>query len=578
MQNIPGIKLESTVDQFKEAVGNASVRKGDDHALFAELFDKHSNMVEKELALTPVSTREEMLDTAPVKAESKPQPKGPITKQETKAPVREDKPTKEMPAKDERMTQEDLDEVRDDLEAYGMTEEEITAIEEEINSEEGLTWGQFVARLAEKMAELRKVDLSDDQKDKLGSFFAKLGFTEKESADLISRLENGEQADVMKELQARIEALPESKNLLITKDEVEAFSAAMNFSREFTAKIKEAFAKNVLPKDVKEAFTLMQQEMADMDEKDRELVRAVGKAVAQAMDRNVKESTVAKEVEAAVDLKPRVAEDKPRVETRHELKEEVRQEVKEDVREALDTRRDAMAESGARASDKKVMPEKAKAEMNMADQHSNKESENETWNNFFSKLKDDSQQVRTQLQAKADAAQALKADTSDIAARARTQAWEKVSAPKVMRQVENAVLQNLGNGTKRLTLQLTPENLGKLSVMLQVQGKEVNATIRAESPEAARVIMDNIDTIRKSLETQGLKVEKLDVQAGLADTKGDQNWFGNEQHNMARDREAIAHMRSHLKAMREGKGVLAQDVQSIRESAIRAEQGLYVIA
>lgn len=577
MQNIPGIELESTVDKYRAAMSNSAVKREDANPLFAELFDKHSDMVHKELALTPVSTKEEMLDTAPVKADEKPKETGPVTR--TKPPVKEERPIEDKHGRDERMTQEDLDEVREDLEAYGMTKEEIAEIEEEINSEEGLTWGQFVARLSQKMADLRKVELDAEQKEELGNFFAKLGFTEKESGELIARLENGEQADVLKEIQAKIEAMPETKNLLITKDELQAFSAAMNFSKEFTAKLKENFAKNVLPKDMKEAFTLMRQEMANMDDKDRELVRAVGKQFAQAMEKNVKDSTAAKEIEQAVDLKPRVAEDKPKVETRHELKEEIKQEAKTDIKEAVETRRESLTETATRASDeKKAMPEKAKVQAEVGEQNNKQESENDTWNNFFAKLKDDSQQVRSQLQAKADAAQALKADATDLTAKARASNWEKVSAPKVMRQVETAFLQNLSNGTKRLTLQLTPENLGKLNVMLQVHGKEVSATIRAENPEAARIITENLEVIKNSLESQGLKVEKLDVQAGLADAKSDQNWFGNDQHNLARDREAMAHMRSHMKAMREGRATVAQDMQSIRESAIRAEQGLYVIA
>jgi len=147
-----------------------------------------------------------------------------------------------------------------------------------------------------------------------------------------------------------------------------------------------------------------------------------------------------------------------------------------------------------------------------------------------------------------------------------------------MKQVETAMFRNLGNGTKQLTLQLTPENLGKLNIMLQVQGKEVNAVIRAENHDAAKLINENIDLIKNALENQGLKVEKLEVQTGLAGNQDSQDWFGQNQHNLARDREAMAAMRNHVKSMRNNGNDVAQDLQRSGEQAINADQGLHVIA
>ena len=147
-----------------------------------------------------------------------------------------------------------------------------------------------------------------------------------------------------------------------------------------------------------------------------------------------------------------------------------------------------------------------------------------------------------------------------------------------MKQVETALLKNLGNNTKQLTLQLTPENLGKLSIVLQVHGKEVNAVIRAENPEAAKIIASNIDIIKNALESEGLKVEKLEVQAGLTNNQDSHDWFGQNEHNMARDREAMATMRNHMKTMRGGNDNMAQDLQSLREQAINADNGLHIIA
>jgi len=571
MQNIPGIELENANEQRK-AVQFSAAKKGDQHALFADLFDKHSNMIENELALTPVSSKDKMVDVASMGADEK-QPQ--VNAANTKAPVKEDKEPIHDRDRDERMTQEDLDDVKEDLKEYGLSEQEIAEIEEEVNSEEGMTWGQFVSTIAHKMADMRQVEMSDEQKGKLGSFFAKFGFTPKQSEKLISQLENGEHAKVMTALNAKLESMPQNKQMLISKDGIEAFSVAMNFSKEFTAKIKEAFSNNPLGKNVKEAFSMISQEMADMDVKDKKLVQAIGKTFVKAMGDKVKETSVAKDIKEAVDLKPRVSENSD------DLKAEAKTQLKTDFNEAVETRKESMPDTNARKhTEQKVMPEKAqKSQPEMTDQQNDTESD-DSWNNFFGKLRDDNAQVsREQFQAKTENIEsALKTGLTETASKTKAQVWEKVSAPKVMRQVENAVIKNLGNGTKQLTLQLTPENLGKLNIMLQVQGKEISAVIKAESPEAAKIITENIDIIKNALENQGLKVEKLEVQAGLTGNQDSQDWFGQEQHNMARDREAMVAMRNHMKQMRGDNNDMAQDMQHRHEQAINADQGLHVIA
>ncbi len=571
MQNIPGIALEKAEEQTK-TVRFSAVKKDEQQALFADLFDQHSNKIEKELALSPVATNDKMLDDAPMVSNDE---KKTVNATNIEAPVKEE--VKEtLDGREERMTQEEFEEVRDDLEKYGMSEKEIAELEEKVNSEEGLTWGQFVSTLSNKMSEMSKVTLSDEQKGKLGSFFAKLGFTPKESEKLISQLENGDHAKVMKAMQAKIDAMPQNKNLMFSKEEVEAFSVAMNFSKEFTSKIKEMFGQNTLGKDVKEAFTMISQEMANMDAKDEKLVMAVGKAFAKAMGKEVKETSVAKDIKEAVDLKPRVSEDSPKT------------QIKEDFKEAVDSRKDAMvADNQTKKSDQQTTQQKAAVKMGTdtevktetTDQQAESESD-KSWNNFFGKLRDDSPaDVAGQFMSKVETAdQALKTSLADATSKTLTNTQEKVSAPKVMRQVENAFIKTLSTGAKQLTVQLTPENLGKLNVMLQVNGKEVSAVIKAENTDAARVIADNIDQIKHALENQGLKVEKLEVQAGLTNSQGDQNWFGQNQHNLARDREAMVAMRNHMRAMRGENAEVAQDVQSTVRQAIHADQKLYVVA
>ena len=588
MQNIPDTTLDKATQQLEMVKHAASGRlfgkskskngEEDKQALFADLFNEHTEMVQDELALAPVSHKEKMLESAPRMKEEE-DTKKPASAAGTKAVS---KPEKDPVEKDRqsRMTQEDLTKVRDDLKEYGFSDDEIAGFEEQIDSEAGLTWGQFVAAIADKMSDLRKVELSDSQKQQLAGFFGKLGFTEKESDKLITQLEKGNRNEVLKAVQAKIDSLPQEQQLLIDKQDVEAFTSALGISKEFTAKIQEFLGSTPLPKDLKEAFTMLRQELDGMDKKDRQLVRAVGKAFAGVMGETHKASTAATEIKEAVDLKPRAGEEKLQAEIGNEDAENA-----PSTKDLLPETRTGSQETGqavAKAVDNKSGDSQAKTGDKQTRQDAQAENENK-WGDFFSKLREDAPARTTAAEAKATLETVAKESLAQAQTKVQdkattTKAWEKVSAPKLMKQVDEAVIKTLKNGAKQLTLQLTPENLGKLSVVLSVQGKEVSATIRAENADAHKIIADNIDIIKQSLEAQGLKVEKLEVQAGLADNQSYRDWFGENEHNLSREREAMIAMRNHLRSMRQsGLDSVAQDVQMLREQAIHAD-GLHLIA
>ncbi|MEF2231174.1 MAG: flagellar hook-length control protein FliK, partial [Pseudodesulfovibrio sp.] len=351
-----------------------------------------------------------------------------------------------------------------------------------------------------------------------------------------------------------------------TKEEVAAFSTAMQFSKEFASKLQEMLGQNTMSKDLKQAFTLMNQEMAAMDEKDRKLVKAVGKAFAEAVGEKVKETSAAKDIEQAVDLKPRVADG-----------ESEKAMVREDLKDAMTDRRESMSEAAARkTSQNKTLPQKAEVQAETGDNRAETDSD-KTWKEFFGKLRDDAAQTTRQVQTRAENADTLlRSATNDITAKTQNQTAEKVDAPKVMRQVEDAFIKTLNNGVKQLTVQLSPENLGKLTVALQVNGKEVSATIRAESAEAAKVIQDHLEIIKTALENQGLKVDKLEVQAGLTGNQDGNNWFGQEQHNLARESEIMAAMRNHIRSMR-GDAAAIQDTAQAMLRPTHTD-GLHIVA
>ncbi|MDL2266651.1 flagellar hook-length control protein FliK [Desulfovibrio sp. OttesenSCG-928-G15] len=107
---------------------------------------------------------------------------------------------------------------------------------------------------------------------------------------------------------------------------------------------------------------------------------------------------------------------------------------------------------------------------------------------------------------------------------------------EIFSQVEQGILKTAQNGSQRLTLQLNPNEMGQVTVALTMHKGELKATIRAEQPEAASLLKEQMAELKAALEAEGIKVKELDVQTGLREESGAQ-WEGAEGHNMLRDAE-----------------------------------------
>ena len=96
--------------------------------------------------------------------------------------------------------------------------------------------------------------------------------------------------------------------------------------------------------------------------------------------------------------------------------------------------------------------------------------------------------------------------------------------------------------------------------MLQVRDKELSAVIRADSPEAARALSDQLAQLRQTLEQQGFKVSSLEVQTGLANQHGYHTWSGADGHNLMQERQERARMQrlSSLRGQAAENGTAAQ--------------------
>ena len=217
------------------------------------------------------------------------------------------------------------------------------------------------------------------------------------------------------------------------------------------------------------------------------------------------------------------------------------------------------------------------------------------WGTFWSKVRREDadragSKAGTDAGAAAKAAHTARPDTAvpfPVADAAATEAAaDKViqrvmegNPERILRQVEQGVLKNVGQGTKQLTLRLTPPDLGRVHLQIQAREGEVRVLLRAENGDASKVIADNLHHIRQSLEAQGLKVDKLEVQTQLADNQFKEgSWQGAQGHNEMLERHRDMARMSRWRSMHDQSMGVAREMQNVHEQARISSPGIDIIA
>ena len=101
-----------------------------------------------------------------------------------------------------------------------------------------------------------------------------------------------------------------------------------------------------------------------------------------------------------------------------------------------------------------------------------------------------------------------------------------VNAARVSRGLQNAVHQQGGT----VTLRLTPAELGTVRIQMHMQGTTVSANFHTETESAQALLTQQITHLRQALETQGLTVERLQVQT-MPSSGFTQSGTGGQQQN-----------------------------------------------
>ena len=81
----------------------------------------------------------------------------------------------------------------------------------------------------------------------------------------------------------------------------------------------------------------------------------------------------------------------------------------------------------------------------------------------------------------------------------------------VVNQVVNSIKLNNFSELKSIEIQLNPQNLGKVNLMVSVREGVVTAQISTENEQVKRALESQLSTLRENIEQQGIKVEAVEI-------------------------------------------------------------------
>ncbi|TVM19795.1 hypothetical protein DPQ33_00730 [Oceanidesulfovibrio indonesiensis] len=571
--------------------------------------------------------------------------------------------------------EEDFADLRDELRKYGLSEDDIAALEEKVSSPEGITWRELMNKVTSLATQSsgKTESLDVETKRLLTGFLDRLGFSQGEVKDIVADLDEDKLDVAWQKISAKVASLSPDKTITVSQDELRALAKAFNVPGTSDTALTAFFAgggkltlnvaglQNLLLmlkqasagpgqqalKDAKESLKSIQEKLQD----------AIGKAMERAerdelaSNRETKTASQSKVLikkaaeehygEAANRVSRPDGKESQSADSRHLFKEPVHEKAgdapqQDNAKNVIgkagsgkDTHGDknaaaqdngkgnagsqvqeakaagaaadgdelAAAKKTADAATTRFSRERAEAAQAVQGKSQNAHSGNSdgkssggdsnaradsSWAAFWNKVArgEAASEKSSEFFSVVDRSQA-EARASATAERTAQAFRREGSLPReTMRNLEQAFMRNLGEGQRQLTLRLDPPQMGRVAVLLTVKNNEVSATLRTEKHETGQMLAEQLQQLRHSLEQQGLKVQKLDVQTQL-NNSNHQSWMGMDGHNMAREHSTRQQTLNAWKQMRganDSETALAHDVQhgSVQEQI--SQGGIHLIA
>ncbi len=104
-----------------------------------------------------------------------------------------------------------------------------------------------------------------------------------------------------------------------------------------------------------------------------------------------------------------------------------------------------------------------------------------------------------------------------------------VNPADIVRQVIDAVRLTSTQSLQSIEIQLSPESLGKVNVMVSVREGVITAQITAQNEQVRQALENQLVVLKENFENQGIKVEAVEVTVQSHGFEANQNFTGREQ-------------------------------------------------
>ena len=450
------------------------------------------------------------------------------------------------------LSREDTLGLMGELSEQGISDDRLGRLKELLNSGAPVT----PRSVAEAMRKIERKDadgkpvfaLSDGDRQQLTMFLRKLGFSEDDALTAINHLESGGDINVWVAIAQRLSKMNPEEAIDVSASEMDALGRAFRLNGQQRDVLNKLFAgedKQLTPENLKSALAVLSQEMGKRNASDVKLNQALEDSLSKIrqaiLDRQKIEDAANNRGSKEALQKEAMFKDSAKAKADglaplpNADKEVAKEYANSAAQKAAEAAKEALAHSNAQgkiqqqaARDSDQQPFDPRQDKDGQHQAGKGQAEAGHWaGRATAKSESAASSSPEGFTARNDFA--LHMNFNHTAPNAAAQAGEKAAfAQQVFQQVENGLLRSLADGTKQLNLQLSPENLGMVTVLLTMKNKELTAIIRPENPEAAKAIEDQLHNLRLTLEQQGLKVERLEVRQQLQDSTS-QAWQGFER-------------------------------------------------
>ena len=155
--------------------------------------------------------------------------------------------------------------------------------------------------------------------------------------------------------------------------------------------------------------------------------------------------------------------------------------------------------------------------------------------------KQENAQTQTKAEAVNEIAGNLSHNIQDVFANAVQEAAQ-VNPVEVVRQVVDAVKVIQKESLQSIEVQLNPENLGKLHITVSARNGVLTAEIATQNEQVKRAVESQMSMLKENLESQGIKVDAVEITVQSHAFEGGQNLQGNNSQQEKAGKEGKRHL------------------------------------